>query len=67
MTYRTNDNLLRRLTPNPQPLDPFTCSGVYRLSCPDCSKAYIGQTGSNFRTRYNEHKRALQYNLQTSK
>jgi hypothetical protein len=45
IAYRTNNNLLRHLTPNPQPLDPSTHSGVYRLSCPDCSKAYIGQTG----------------------
>ena len=41
IAYRTNNNLLRHLTPNPQPLDPLTRSGVYRLSCPDCSKAYI--------------------------
>ena len=67
IAYRTNNNLLRHLTPNPQPLDPLTRSGVYRLSCPDCSKAYIGQTGRDFRTRYNEHKRALQYNPHTSK
>jgi hypothetical protein len=63
----TTNNLLHHLTPNPQPLDPFTRSGVYRPSCPDCRKAYIGQTGRNFRTRYNEHKRAFQYNHQFSK
>jgi hypothetical protein len=44
IAYRTNNNLLCLLTPNQQPLDTFTRSGVYRLSCPDCSKAYIGQT-----------------------
>jgi hypothetical protein len=66
IAYRTNNNLLRHLTPNPQPLDPFTRSGVYRL-VPRLLKAYIGQTDRNLRTRYNEHKRALQYNLQTSK
>ena len=31
ITYSTNNNLLHHLTPNPQPLDPFTLSGVYRL------------------------------------
>jgi hypothetical protein len=45
IAYRTNNNLLYHLTPNPQPLDPFTRSGFYRLSCPYCSKAYIGQRG----------------------
>jgi len=66
MAYRTNNNLICHLTPNPQPLDPFTRSESTD-SCPGCSKAYIGQTGRDFRTRYNEHKRALQYNHQTSK
>jgi len=67
IAYRTANNLLHHLTPNPQPLDPITRSGVYRLSCPDCGKAYIGQTDRDFRTRDNEHKRAFRYNNQTSK
>ena len=64
---RTTNNLLPCLDLNPQPVDPFTRSGVYRISCPDCSKAYIGQTGRYLRTGYNEHKRAFQYNQHTSK
>jgi hypothetical protein len=59
IAYRTSNNLLRLLTPNRQPPDPLTHSGIYRLSCPDCRKAYIGQTGRDFRTRYNKHKRAF--------
>jgi hypothetical protein len=33
--------------------DKFTQSGVYKLTCPDCGKAYLGQTGKDFKTRFN--------------
>jgi hypothetical protein len=33
--------------------------GVYKLTCPDCGKAYIGQTGGDFTTRFKEHKNAF--------
>jgi hypothetical protein len=34
---------------------------------PRYNNVYIGQTGGDFGARYNEHKRALQYNPHTSK
>jgi hypothetical protein len=67
IAYRTTSNLLHLLTPNSQPPDPLTHLGVYRLSCPDCNKAYIGQTGRNCQTRYEEHRRAFHYNNPSSK
>ena len=42
-------------------------SGIYKLTCNDCQKAYVGQTGCDFYTRFNEHKRAFQYNTTQSK
>jgi len=39
---------------------------VYKLSCPDCSKAYVGQTGRSFLTRFNEHKAAFKTGNQSS-
>jgi hypothetical protein len=39
---------------------------VYKLSCPDCSKAYVGQTGRSFLTRFNEHKAAFKTSNQSS-
>jgi hypothetical protein len=32
-------------------------SGVYKLTCPECNKAYIGQTGRPFALRFREHLR----------
>jgi hypothetical protein len=45
ITMRTNSALQRLLMPKPITPDKFLRSGVYKLTCPDCNKAYIGQTG----------------------
>ena len=46
--------------------DKYTRSGAYKLTCPDCDKAYIGQTGRGFNERYKEHKHAFRTNSHTS-
>jgi hypothetical protein len=52
----TIENLLTHIRPTP---DKFSLSGVYKLNCPDCNKAYVGQIGRPFNIRYNEHKLAF--------
>ena len=47
------------LTRKQQNTDPYSRSGIYKLSCPDCGKAYVGQTGRSFTTRFREHKEAF--------
>jgi hypothetical protein len=54
IAFRTNNTLHNHLTRNTHTRDKFTCSGVYRLTCPDCGKAYIGQNGRDFASRNNE-------------
>jgi len=41
-------------------------SVIYKLTCPVCNKAYVGQTGRNFTLRFNEHKHAFKTNSHTS-
>jgi len=53
--------------PNNHTPDKDTQSGICKLTCNDCQKAYVGQTGCDFYTRFNEHKRAFQYNTTQSK
>jgi len=67
IAYRTNNTLQKHLSYNNTQRDKFTQSGIYKLTCPDCNKAYIGQTARDFYTRYSEHKRAFRYNTQHSK
>ena len=67
IAYRTNNTLQNHLTRSIHNQDKFTRSGVYILTCPDCGKVYVGQTGQDFYTRYNEHKRSFLYNSHNSK
>jgi hypothetical protein len=67
VAFRTNNNLLHNLTLRSHNQDIYTQSGVYRLTCPDCGKAYVGQTGRDFKTRFNEYKRSFRHSAQTSK
>ena len=67
IAFRTNNTLRSLLSFNTYHQNKFTQSGVYKLTCPDCGKAYIGQTGRDFTSRYNEHKRSFRNNTSTSK
>ena len=67
IAYRTTNNIQSYLHHNTHTRDIFTLSGVYELTCPDCGKAYVGQTGRDLRTRFEEHKRAFIHNSHTSK
>jgi len=67
IAYRTNNTLQNYLTYNVHNQHKFTQSGIYKLTCPNCGKAYIGQTGRDFITRFNKHKHSFQYNNHTSK
>ena len=40
--------------------------GVYKLTCPDCNKAYMGQTERSFKARSHEHRNAFTTNSHTS-
>ena len=35
--------------------DKFNKSGIYQLTCIDCNKKYIGQTGRPYHVRYHKH------------
>jgi len=66
----TTNNCIQKILMHDKQLqnktDKYTHSGVYKLACPDCNKAYVGQTGRNFLARFNEHKAAFKTNCQNS-
>jgi len=62
-TKNTIGNLLFYRNPTS---DKFSLLGMYKLTCPDCSKAYVGQTGRCFATRFKEHEKAFRSNNHTS-
>ena len=48
IAFHTNNTLESLLNHRNLPTDKFALSGVYKLTCPDCNKAYVGQTGRCF-------------------
>ena len=69
IAYRTQNTIAKLLRHhhNPKQDDHFDKSGIYQLSCPDCGKAYVGQTVRSFRTRFREHLRDYRYKTGNSK
>jgi hypothetical protein len=43
-----------------------TC-GVYEVKCLTCDQVYVGKTGRNFKTRYEEHSNDIRLNKDESK
>jgi hypothetical protein len=67
IAFRTVNTIRNALTRNTQTTDKYTQSGVYKLACPDCKKAYVVQTGRNFTIRFREHINAFKNNNHSSK
>jgi hypothetical protein len=54
IAYRPTNTINKILKP-PIQVNPLTQSGIYKISCASCDRAYVGQSGRAIRTRYNEH------------
>ena len=66
IAFRTNNTIQKLLMHKNLKSDKYA-SGVYKLTCRDCKKAYMGQTGRSFSICYNEHRLAFRNNSHTSK
>lgn len=56
LAFTTNNLLQYKLKHTADNKDgKFLNSGVYKVTCNDCDRQYIGQTGRNFVIRYREH------------
>src|SRR5436190_1276689 len=60
VSFKTNNTLGSKVTRDEnKDSDPYSTSGVYKITCNECDCRYIGQTGREFKTRFKEHIRAL--------
>jgi hypothetical protein len=67
IAFHTRSSILSHLTNHTQTHnDQYSSSGVYKLTCADCNKAYIGQIDRNFSVRFNKHKQAFRNNSPSS-
>lgn len=53
LSHKTNNTLSKRFKYRKH--NDNTESGIYKLTCNDCPKFYIGQTGRTFAQRFKEH------------
>jgi len=62
IALRTHNTIQKRLMQKHITPDIYTRPGAYKLTCPDCNKAYVGQIGISLNERYKEHKHAFKTN-----
>lgn len=55
IAFRTNNSIAKHIKNNKTKTDKSNKSGVYKLTCSNCPKNYVGQTGRNFGQRIKEH------------
>ena len=70
IAYTTDNSISKHLTKKPhttQTTRQYEKSGIYQLTCPDCHKKYIRQTGRSFQKCYQEHLHDYKYNKYKSK
>jgi len=61
--FSYGDNSIEKLltTRHEHTRSKYDNSGIYQLTCPTCSMKYTGQTGRQFRVRFQEHFRDFKY------
>lgn len=55
LAFRTSNKLGKILNTNNNIKELQKKTGIYQVSCNDCDKIYIGQTGRSFEKRFKEH------------
>ena len=58
ISFKTNNSLGKYIGDNKSTTLKKEKSGVYQLKCGSCDKIYIGQSGSAFKKRINDHSRS---------
>jgi hypothetical protein len=61
IAFRTT-NTTDRLLGDMYMVSKYDKSGIYKITHQSCQKVYIGQTGRNWKTRFNEHIRNIRFN-----
>jgi len=66
ISWRTTNTIQNLLMPKHNIPGKYAHSGAYKLTCPDCNKAYVGQTRRSFTVRFLEHEYTFKTNCHTS-
>jgi len=60
--FKTTTTLHHLIKPAPTQLREHEKSGIYKITCTTCHKAYVGQTSRNLKSRFWEHVRYIKNN-----
>ena len=63
-TTTTLHHLIKPIAPTR--LQEYEKSGIYKITCKNCHKAYVGQTSRNLKSRFREHIRYIKNNVPRS-
>ena len=62
IAFSTSNKLSNSLGSAKDKLKPEEQAGIYKISCNDCEKTYVGQTKRSLLTRFKEHIAHFKYN-----
>lgn len=62
IVFGNHNKLANKLNSTKDNIPELQKSGIYKISCGDCEKFYIGQTKRNLNTRYKEHTSHIRFN-----
>jgi inhibitor of KinA sporulation pathway (predicted exonuclease) len=63
IAFKTTTSLHQFIRPKKQTHIPdHEKSGIHKITCNTCHKAYVGQTSRNLKSRYQEHIRYIKKN-----
>jgi hypothetical protein len=60
-------NTLGNILRETHTISKYEQTRIYKLTCMECQKSYIGQTGRPLNTRYKEHIRSIKSNREDSR
>jgi hypothetical protein len=63
ITFKSTNTIQQHIKPkNPDEVQHYNRSGIYKLTCKTCKMSYIGHTIRNLTQRYGEHIRYIRNN-----
>jgi transposase-like protein len=62
IAYKVNNTTETLSKAKPTHFDKYSACGIYKFTCPDCGKAYVGQTGRSFSVHYKKHRHSFRTN-----
>jgi hypothetical protein len=62
ITYLATNTLWQILNINKKHMNKYSASGIYSLKCSTCNHIYVGQTGSDVKTRFKARHRYIRIN-----